>query len=103
MPGEPKANLGRVDEVVDSVLEEYSEYDTAIDGALAEEIHRNLHITPEQRATRACGIGWLSSATPISFVIGGNIDQKRRCGRSSSVPDLTSIRTLFTACGGSRS
>ncbi|TMT79139.1 hypothetical protein E2L06_20215 [Haloterrigena sp. H1] len=45
MPGEPKANLGRVDEVVDSVLEEYSEYDTAIDGALAEEIHRNLHIT----------------------------------------------------------
>ena len=45
LPGEPTAELGRIDGRVDDVLAEYSEYDTAIDGALAEEIHRGLDIS----------------------------------------------------------
>ena len=45
MPGHPTGDLDRIDSVVDQVLGEYPEYDTAIDGALAEEIHRGLDIT----------------------------------------------------------
>ena len=45
MPGRPTADLDRIDSVVERVLEEYPEYDTAIDGALVKEIHRGLPIT----------------------------------------------------------
>ncbi|PSP37978.1 hypothetical protein BRC71_08375 [Halobacteriales archaeon QH_7_65_31] len=45
MPGNPTADLDRIDSAVQQVLEQYPEYDTAIDGALAEEIHRGLDIT----------------------------------------------------------
>jgi len=45
MPGEPTAELGNVDEVVDEIIAEYAEYDTAMDSALAEVVHRNLDIT----------------------------------------------------------
>lgn len=45
MPGRPTADLDRIDSAVEQVLEEYPEYDTAIDGALAEEIHCGLDIT----------------------------------------------------------
>jgi hypothetical protein len=45
LPGEPTAELGRIDARVEDVLAEYTEYDTAIDGALAEEIHRSLDIS----------------------------------------------------------
>ncbi len=45
MPGRPTADLDRIDSAVQDVLEGYPEYETAIDGALAEEIHRSLDIT----------------------------------------------------------
>jgi len=45
MPGRPTADLDRVDAAVKDILDEYPEYETAIDGALAEEIHRALAIT----------------------------------------------------------
>jgi len=45
LPGEPTANLEAIDEVVEVVVKEYSEYDTAMDKALAEDVHRNLDIT----------------------------------------------------------
>jgi len=45
MPGYPTADLDRIDSAVKDVLEEYPEYETAIDGSLAEEIHRALDIT----------------------------------------------------------
>jgi len=45
MPGHPTTDLGRIDSAVQDVLEEYPEYDTDIDGALVEEIHRGLDIT----------------------------------------------------------
>lgn len=45
MPGHPTADLDRIDSVVQNVLEEYPEYETDIDGALAEEVHRSLDIT----------------------------------------------------------
>ena len=45
MSGHPTANLDRIDSAVKRVLEEYPEYDTAIDGALVEEIHRGLDIS----------------------------------------------------------
>jgi hypothetical protein len=45
MPGNPMAELDRIDSAVKGVLDEYSEYNTAIDGSLAEEIHRTLDIT----------------------------------------------------------
>lgn len=45
MPGHPTADLDRIDSAVKRVLEEYPEYDTAIDGALVKEIHRGLDIS----------------------------------------------------------
>jgi len=45
MPGHPTTDLGRIDSAVQDVLEEYPEYETDIDGALVEEIHRGLDIT----------------------------------------------------------
>jgi len=45
MPGHPTADLSRIDSAVEQVIEEYPEYNTAIDGALAEDIHRGLDIT----------------------------------------------------------
>ncbi|WP_239527742.1 DUF6339 family protein [Haloferax volcanii] len=45
IPGHPTGDLDRIDSAVTDVLEEYPEYETAIDGALAEEIHRALDIT----------------------------------------------------------
>lgn len=45
LPGEPIAELGRIDSRVDEVLSDYAEYDTAIDRALATDIHQSLDIT----------------------------------------------------------
>lgn len=45
MPGKPTADLETIDKTVESVVKEYSEYDTSMDKALAEDIHRNLDIT----------------------------------------------------------
>ena len=45
MPGDPTADLDRIDSAAEDVLQEYPEYATDIDGALAEEIHRALDIT----------------------------------------------------------
>lgn len=45
VPGEPTADLATLDETVDQVIQEYSEYDTAMDGALAKEVHRALDIS----------------------------------------------------------
>jgi hypothetical protein len=45
MPGRPTADLDGIDSAVQQVLTEHPEYDTAIDGALAEDIDRALDIT----------------------------------------------------------
>jgi hypothetical protein len=45
MPGRPKADLQTLDSAVDTVVSEFSEYETDIDGALAEDVHRCLDIT----------------------------------------------------------
>jgi hypothetical protein len=45
LPGQLTANLDAIDEAVESVVEEYAEYDTSMDKALAEDVHRNLDIT----------------------------------------------------------
>ncbi|AGB17590.1 hypothetical protein Halru_3024 [Halovivax ruber XH-70] len=45
MPGNPTADLDKIDSAVTQVLEEYPEHETEIDGALAEDIHRGLDIT----------------------------------------------------------
>lgn len=45
IPGQPIADLGRIDSAVQRALDEYPEYATAIDGELAEEVHRGLDIT----------------------------------------------------------
>lgn len=45
IPGRPTADLDRIDSAVHQVIEEYPEYDTAIDGVLAEEIRAGLNIT----------------------------------------------------------
>jgi hypothetical protein len=45
MPGRPTADLDGIDSAVQDVQDEYPEYETAIDGALAEEIHHALDIT----------------------------------------------------------
>jgi len=45
MPGSPTADLEKIDSVVSEVVEEYQEHSPDIDGALAEDIHRNLTIT----------------------------------------------------------
>ncbi|KAB7518824.1 hypothetical protein DP108_06565 [Halosegnis rubeus] len=45
IPGRPTGDLDRIDAAVEQVLEDYSEYETAIDGSLAEEVHRSLNIT----------------------------------------------------------
>ncbi|MFC6756767.1 MULTISPECIES: DUF6339 family protein [Haloarcula] len=45
MPGEPTADLESLDTAVDTVLSEYSEFETAMDGALARGVHQCLDIT----------------------------------------------------------
>ncbi len=45
MPGEPTADLATLDSKVDSVVMSHSEYDTAMDGALAADVHQCLNIT----------------------------------------------------------
>ena len=45
MPGEPTADLATLDSKVDSVVMSHSEYDTAMDGALAADVHQCLDIT----------------------------------------------------------
>ncbi|WP_367176779.1 DUF6339 family protein [Haloarcula rubripromontorii] len=45
MPDHPTANLERIDSAVKDVLEEGPEHKTAIDGLLAEDVHRSLDIT----------------------------------------------------------
>ncbi|QPV61565.1 hypothetical protein I7X12_12420 [Halosimplex litoreum] len=44
IPGNPTADLGTLDDAVDAALREYSEYETAIDGALAQDVHQCLDI-----------------------------------------------------------
>jgi len=45
IPGHQEADLDKIDSAVQQVLQKYPEHETAIDGALAEEIHRGLDIT----------------------------------------------------------
>lgn len=45
MSGHPTADLDRLNSAVQAVLKKYPEYETAIDGALAKEIHCSLDIT----------------------------------------------------------
>lgn len=45
MPGSPTADLDRIDSAINEVLDEHNEYETAIDGSLAEVIHCSLDIT----------------------------------------------------------
>jgi len=45
MPGKSTADLATLDSKVDSVVMSHSEYDTAMDGALAADVHRCLDIT----------------------------------------------------------
>jgi hypothetical protein len=45
MPGRPTADLERLDAAVDTVVTEYAESDTAMDGALVKEVHQCLDIT----------------------------------------------------------
>ncbi len=45
MPGQPKADLQTLDTAVDTVVSEYPQYETDIDGALAKDVHRCLDIT----------------------------------------------------------
>ncbi|MFC7237032.1 hypothetical protein ACFQS4_02105 [Saliphagus sp. GCM10025317] len=40
MPGEPTADLDTLDEKVETVVDEHSRFDTSMDKALAEDIHR---------------------------------------------------------------
>lgn len=45
MPGRPKSDLQGLDSSFETVLSEYPEYDTAMDGALAKEVHQRLDIS----------------------------------------------------------
>lgn len=45
IPGKPAANLERLDAVIENIVADYSEFDTAMDRELAEEVHRCLDIT----------------------------------------------------------
>ena len=45
MPGEPTADLEALDEVVNRVVSNHSRYDTAMDGALAADVHRYLDVS----------------------------------------------------------
>lgn len=45
MPGAPEADLSRLDAAVETVVAEYSRTDTAMDGALAADVHQCLDIT----------------------------------------------------------
>jgi hypothetical protein len=43
--GDPRADLERLDATVDSVVAEHDRYDTAMDGALAADVHRCLDVS----------------------------------------------------------
>jgi hypothetical protein len=45
MPGEPTGDLEALDEAVERVVSNHSRYDTAIDGALAADVHRHLDVS----------------------------------------------------------
>jgi hypothetical protein len=45
MPGEPTADLETLDSAVNRVVSNHSRYDTAIDGALASDVHRCLNVS----------------------------------------------------------
>ena len=45
MPGEPTADLEALDEAVKRVVSNHSRYDTAMDGALAADVHRHLNVS----------------------------------------------------------
>lgn len=45
MPGQLTADLERIDSAIETVVTEYPEYDTSMDGALAEDIHCGLNVT----------------------------------------------------------
>lgn len=45
MPGEPTADLEALDAAVNQVVSNYSRHDTAMDGALASDVHRYLNVS----------------------------------------------------------
>lgn len=45
MPGEPTADLEALDAAVDRVVANHSRYETAMDGALAIDVHRQLNVS----------------------------------------------------------
>ena len=45
MPGEPTADLEALDSAVNRVVSNHSRYDTAMDGALASDVHRRLNVS----------------------------------------------------------
>lgn len=45
MPGEPTADLGALDGAVERVVSNHSRYDTAMDGALAADVHHHLNVS----------------------------------------------------------
>ncbi len=67
IPGEPTADLGVIDEAVETILDEYEEYDTSMDGELVEPIHRELDIS--RRVAGDPGLWhWLAIARYPEFV-----------------------------------
>lgn len=45
LPSEPTAELAALDRAVETVVTNHSQFDTDMDGALAEEVHRRLDVT----------------------------------------------------------
>lgn len=45
LPGEPTADLAALDDVVESAVDAHGQYDTALDGAIAIDVHNILDVT----------------------------------------------------------
>lgn len=67
IPGRPTADLERIDSAIETVTTEYPEYDTSMDGALAEDIHQGLNVT--RRTASDPGLWhWLAVVRYPNFV-----------------------------------
>lgn len=67
LPGEPAAELGELDQSVETVVESHSQYDTSMDGALAEDVHHCLDVT--RRVAGDPGLWhWLATVRYPHFV-----------------------------------
>jgi hypothetical protein len=67
IPGEPTADLSRIDDAVDRIIDEYPEYHTEMDGELVEAVHSGLDIS--RRVAGDPGLWhWLAVARYPGFV-----------------------------------